>query len=32
LPSGIVAEPLPTLTVRGRAVPLEIAALDRISA
>ena len=32
LPSGIVAEPLPTLTVRGRAAPLEIAALDRISA
>lgn len=32
LPPGIVAEPLPTLTVRGRAAPLEIAALDRISA
>jgi adenylate cyclase len=32
LPSGIVAKPLPTLTVRGRAAPLEIAALDRISA
>jgi adenylate cyclase len=32
LPSGIVAEPLPTLTVRGRAAPLEIAALARISA
>jgi adenylate cyclase len=32
LPPGIVAKPLPTLTVRGRAAPLEIAALDRISA
>ena len=29
LPAGIVAEPLPTLAVRGRAVPLEIAALSR---
>lgn len=32
LPPDLKAEPLPTLTVRGRAVPLEIAALDRISA
>jgi class 3 adenylate cyclase len=32
LPAGIKAEPLPTLTVRGRAAPLGIAALDRISA
>jgi adenylate cyclase len=31
LPSGVVAEPLPTLAVRGRAAPLGIAALDRIS-
>jgi adenylate cyclase len=29
LPSGIVAEPLPTLTVRGRAAPLAILALQR---
>jgi adenylate cyclase len=32
LPPDLRAEPLPTLAVRGRAVPLEIAALDRISA
>jgi adenylate cyclase len=32
LPPDLRAEPLPTLTVRGRAAPLEIAALDRISA
>jgi len=32
LPPGIRAEPLPTLTVRGREAPLEIAALKRISA
>jgi adenylate cyclase len=32
LPPGIVAEPLPTLTVRGRAAPLEIAALERAGA
>ena len=32
LPSGIVAEPLPTLTVRGRAAPLAIAALQRVGA
>jgi adenylate cyclase len=32
LPSDLRAEPLPTLAVRGRAAPLEIAALDRISA
>jgi adenylate cyclase len=30
LPSGIVAEPLPTLTVRGRAAPLAISALQRL--
>ena len=29
LPSGISAEGLPTLTVRGRAAPLGIAALSR---
>jgi adenylate cyclase len=29
LPAGVVAEPLPTLTVRGREAPLEIAALNR---
>jgi adenylate cyclase len=29
LPTGITAEPLPTLTVRGREAPLEIAALSR---
>jgi adenylate cyclase len=29
LPSGVVAEPLPTLTVRGRAAPLAISALQR---
>jgi adenylate cyclase len=29
LPAGIVAESLPTLTVRGRAAPLGIAALSR---
>jgi adenylate cyclase len=29
LPSGIAAEALPTLTVRGRAAPLAIAALSR---
>ncbi len=32
LPPDLKAEPLPTLTVRGRAAPLGIAALDRISA
>ncbi len=32
LPSGIVAEPLPVLTVRGREAPLEIAALQRVAA
>jgi class 3 adenylate cyclase len=32
LPSGIKAEPLPTLTVRGRAAPLGIAALQRVGA
>jgi adenylate cyclase len=32
LPPGIVAEPLPTLTVRGRAAPLGIAALRRVGA
>jgi adenylate cyclase len=32
LPSDLRAEPLPTLAVRGRAAPLAIAALDRISA
>lgn len=31
LPSGLVAEPLPTLDVRGRHAPLEIFALDRSS-
>jgi adenylate cyclase len=30
LPPGIVAEPLPTLTVRGRVAPLGIAALQRV--
>ena len=29
LPAGVVAEPLPTLAVRGREAPLEIAALSR---
>jgi adenylate cyclase len=29
LPDGLVAEPLPTLTMRGRAAPLGIAALRR---
>jgi class 3 adenylate cyclase len=29
LPAGVVAEPLPTLAVRGRKAPLEIAALNR---
>lgn len=29
LPPGVVAEPLPTLAVRGREAPLEIAALSR---
>jgi adenylate cyclase len=32
LPPGVVAEPLPTLTVRGRAAPLAIAALQRLGA
>jgi len=32
LPPGITAEPLPTLTVRGRAAPLGIAALQRVGA
>jgi len=32
LPSGIKAEPLPTLTVRGRAAPLGIAALQQVGA
>ncbi|SEO44008.1 Adenylate cyclase, class 3 [Rhodospirillales bacterium URHD0017] len=32
LPAGIVAEALPTLTVRGRAAPLGIAALSRAAA
>jgi adenylate cyclase len=32
LPTGIKAEPLPTLTVRGRAAPLGIAALQRVGA
>jgi adenylate cyclase len=32
LPPGIKAEPLPTLTVRGRAAPLGIAALQRVGA
>jgi adenylate cyclase len=32
LPPGIVAEPLPTLTVRGRAAPLAIAALQPVGA
>lgn len=29
LPPGVVAEPLPTLAVRGREAPLEVAALSR---
>jgi adenylate cyclase len=29
LPAGVVAEPLPTLALRGRQTPLEIAALSR---
>jgi adenylate cyclase len=29
LPAGVIAEPLPTLAVRGREAPLEIAALSR---
>ena len=32
LPPGVVAEPLPTLTVRGRAAPLAISALQRLGA
>jgi adenylate cyclase len=32
LPAGLTVEALPTLAVRGRAAPLEIAALERISA
>jgi adenylate cyclase len=32
LPPGIKAEPLPTLTVRGRAAPIGIAALQRVGA
>jgi hypothetical protein len=28
LPAGLQAEPLPTLTIRGRDAPLEIAALS----
>jgi adenylate cyclase len=32
LPSGLEAEPLPTLTVRGRAAPLAISALRRSAA
>jgi adenylate cyclase len=32
LPADLRAEPLPMLAVRGRAAPLGIAALDRISA
>ena len=32
LPAGITAEPLPTLTVRGRVAPLGIAALQRVGA
>jgi adenylate cyclase len=32
LPAGLRVEPLPTLTVRGRAAPLAIAALQRIGA
>jgi len=32
LPAGITAKPLPTLTVRGRAAPLGIAALQRVGA
>ncbi len=32
LPPGIVAESLPTLTVRGRVAPLGIAALQRVGA
>ena len=31
LPPGVVAEPLPTLDVRGREAPLGIAALSRAS-
>ena len=29
LPAGLRAEPLPTLTIRGRSAPLAIAALSR---
>ena len=32
LPAGLKAEPLPTLTVRGREAPLAIAALQRSAA
>jgi adenylate cyclase len=32
LPAGVTTEPLPTLTVRGRAAPLGIAALQRVGA
>jgi adenylate cyclase len=32
LPAGIGAEPLPILTVRGRAAPLAISALQRLGA
>ncbi|MGH8432624.1 MAG: hypothetical protein ACREUF_19720 [Solimonas sp.] len=32
LPAGIRAEPLPTLTMRGRAAPLSISALQRLAA
>jgi adenylate cyclase len=32
LPPGLMAEPLPTLTVRGRAAPLGISALQRLGA
>ncbi|HYR66873.1 MAG TPA: adenylate/guanylate cyclase domain-containing protein, partial [Reyranella sp.] len=32
LPPGLMAEPLPTLTVRGRQAPLTIAALQRVGA
>jgi adenylate cyclase len=32
MPPGIKADPLPTLTVRGRAAPLGIAALQRVGA
>src|SRR5205814_6636804 len=32
LPSGLTAEPLPMLTVRGRAAPLAISALRRSAA